>query len=65
MSITPSLAITQGDPAGIGSEIILKALADNSLGEKSQIMVVGNRQLLQFTYEHLLQQTELTEEDLA
>lgn len=65
MSITPSLAITQGDPAGIGSEIILKALADNSLSEKSQIMVVGNRQLLQFTYEHLLQQTELREEDLA
>ena len=65
MSITPSLAITQGDPAGIGSEIILKALADNSLAEKSQIVVVGNRQLLQFTYEHLLQQTELTEEDLA
>ncbi|MEN9870131.1 MAG: pyridoxal phosphate biosynthetic protein [Cyanobacteriota bacterium] len=65
MSITPSLAITQGDPAGIGSEIILKALADNSLAEKSQIMVVANRQLLQFTYEHLLQQTDLTEEDLA
>jgi 4-hydroxythreonine-4-phosphate dehydrogenase len=65
MSITPSLAITQGDPAGIGSEIILKALADNSLAEKSQIVVVGNRQLLQFTYEHLLQQTDLTKQDLA
>ncbi|MBW4534126.1 MAG: 4-hydroxythreonine-4-phosphate dehydrogenase PdxA [Pleurocapsa minor HA4230-MV1] len=65
MSITPSLAITQGDPAGIGSEIILKALADNALAEKYQIVVVGNRQLLQFTYEHLLQQTELTKQDLA
>jgi 4-hydroxythreonine-4-phosphate dehydrogenase len=65
MFINPSLAITQGDPAGIGSEIILKALADDSLAEKSQIMVVGNRQLLQFTYEHLLQQTELTQQDLA
>jgi 4-hydroxythreonine-4-phosphate dehydrogenase len=65
MSITPSLAITQGDPAGIGSEIILKALADNSCSEKSQIMIIGNRQLLQFTYEHLLQQTKLREEDLA
>ncbi len=65
MSIIPSLAITQGDPAGIGSEIILKALADGSLAQKSQIMVVGNRQLLQFTYEHLLQQTDLTEQDLA
>lgn len=65
MSITPSLVITQGDPAGIGSEIILKALADNSFAQQSQITIVGNRQLLQFTYEHLLQQTELTEQDLA
>ena len=65
MSTIPSLAITQGDPAGIGSEIILKALVDKSLAQKSQIMVIGNRQLLQFTYEHLLQQTELTELDLA
>jgi 4-hydroxythreonine-4-phosphate dehydrogenase len=65
MSIIPSLAITQGDPAGIGSEIILKALADSSLGSESQITVVGNRQLLQFAYEHLLEQTELTQQDLA
>jgi 4-hydroxythreonine-4-phosphate dehydrogenase len=65
MSIIPSLVITQGDPAGIGSEIILKALADSSLGEKSQITVIGNRQLLQFTYEHLLAQTKLTQKDLA
>ena len=65
MSTTPNLAITQGDPAGIGSEIILKALADMSLAARSQITVIGNRQLLQFTYEHLLQQTELTAADLA
>ncbi|MEO1466433.1 MAG: 4-hydroxythreonine-4-phosphate dehydrogenase PdxA [Cyanobacteria bacterium J06633_1] len=65
MSTIPSLAITQGDPAGIGSEIILKALADCSLAQKAQMMIIGNRQLLQFTYEHLLQQTELTEADLA
>ena len=65
MSIIPSLAVTQGDPAGIGAEIILKALADGSLAKKSQIVVVGNRQLLQFTYEHLLQQTKLTEQDLV
>ncbi|MGL5833375.1 MAG: 4-hydroxythreonine-4-phosphate dehydrogenase PdxA [Waterburya sp.] len=65
MAIIPSLAITQGDPAGIGAEIILKALADNTLRSESQIMVVGNRQLLQFTYEHLLEQTKLTEQDLV
>lgn len=65
MSTSLSLAITMGDPAGIGPEIILKALADNSLTEKCQIIVIGNRQLLQFTYEHLLQQTQLTKQDLA
>lgn len=65
MSTIPSLIITMGDPAGIGPEIILKALADDSLAAKSQIMVIGNRQLLQFTYEHLLQQTELTQQDLV
>ena len=64
MSTTPSLAITMGDPAGIGPEIILKALAKRPQGE-CPVMVVGNRQLLQFTYEHFLQQTHLTERDLA
>ena len=65
MSSIPSLAITMGDPAGIGSEIILKALADQSWSEKCQIMVIGNRHLLQFTYEHLLAQTDLTPADLV
>lgn len=65
MCTVPCLAITMGDPAGIGSEIILKALALDSLDHAAQIMVIGNRQLLQFTYEHLLQHTNLTETDLA
>ena len=64
MPTTPSLAITMGDPTGIGPEIILKALVDGSLS-KDRITVVGNRQLLQFTYEHLLQQTQLTKQDLV
>ncbi|MGD1919918.1 MAG: 4-hydroxythreonine-4-phosphate dehydrogenase PdxA [Pleurocapsa sp.] len=63
MSI-PSLAITMGDPAGIGPEIILKALTDKSLFQRCKIVVIGDRQLLQFTYEHLVQQTALTPEDL-
>ena len=65
MSSTPSLVITMGDPTGIGPEIILKALANPSLLEKCDLTVVGNRHLLQFTYEHLLQQTQLTERDLV
>lgn len=65
MSQTPSIAITLGDPAGIGSEIILKALVDNSLTAKCQITVIGNRHLLQTTYEYLLQNTPLTPQDLV
>ena len=65
MSSIPSLAITMGDPAGIGPEIILKALTDQSLTQKCQIKVIGDRRLLQFTYEHLLQQTDLTSADLV
>ena len=65
MSTTPSLAITMGDPTGIGSEIVLKALTDKSLSQRCEITIFGNRQLLQFTYEHLLQQTPLTEDDLV
>ena len=38
MSTKPSLALTMGDPAGIGSEIILKALADSSLSSRCQMM---------------------------
>lgn len=47
------LAIALGDPAGIGAEIILKALADPSLQQDCQITVVGNRVLLQQTYDRL------------
>jgi 4-hydroxythreonine-4-phosphate dehydrogenase len=49
------LAITLGDPAGIGPEVILKALADPLLREACQITVIGSRSLLQNTYEQLQQ----------
>ena len=65
MSTKPCLALTMGDPAGIGGEIILKALADRSLSAKCEIVLVGNRQVLQFTYEHLLAQTQLAPQDLV
>ncbi|HEY4954642.1 MAG TPA: 4-hydroxythreonine-4-phosphate dehydrogenase PdxA [Gemmatimonadaceae bacterium] len=35
------LAITAGDPRGIGPEIINKALADPRIGERSDLVVVG------------------------
>jgi 4-hydroxythreonine-4-phosphate dehydrogenase len=52
----PRLAITQGDPAGIGPEVILKALADPTLAAQAaagQVTIVGNRALLQQTYDRL------------
>jgi 4-hydroxythreonine-4-phosphate dehydrogenase len=47
------LAIALGDPAGIGPEVILKALADPVVRGCADITVVGNRALLHQTYEWL------------
>ncbi|NES00959.1 MAG: 4-hydroxythreonine-4-phosphate dehydrogenase PdxA [Symploca sp. SIO1B1] len=52
----PRLAVTLGDPAGIGSEVILKALADSEIAADCELVVVGNRELLQATYTQLRQQ---------
>jgi len=35
--IHPSLAITLGDPAGIGVEVILKALADGEIRKNCDV----------------------------
>ena len=37
----PVIAITIGDPAGIGPEVVVKALGDNSIYEVSRPLVVG------------------------
>lgn len=50
----PRLAIALGDPAGIGSEVILKALADPAVAQACDLTVVGSRSLLEKTYHHLL-----------
>lgn len=52
-SLCPQLAITLGDPAGIGAEVLLKALADPAVGQSCHLTIVGNRQLLNRTYEAL------------
>ena len=51
----PRLALTLGDPAGIGTEVILKALADSQIGKGCDLTVVGNRDLLLKNYTHLQQ----------
>ena len=36
------LALTVGDPAGIGPEIVAKALRDMSAAERADMLVIGN-----------------------
>ncbi len=49
----PRLALTLGDPAGIGTEVILKALANQELGKGCDLTIVGNRDLLLKNYTNL------------
>jgi 4-hydroxythreonine-4-phosphate dehydrogenase len=44
------LAVTLGDPAGIGPEVVLKALADLFLLEQCDVTVFGDRTSLIQTY---------------
>jgi 4-hydroxythreonine-4-phosphate dehydrogenase len=50
------LAITLGDPSGIGPEVILKALADPQIPQLADLTIIGSQKLLEKTYHHLLQQ---------
>jgi 4-hydroxythreonine-4-phosphate dehydrogenase len=56
-SIIPRLALPLGDPAGIGPEVILKALADPAMTEGCEITLVGNPTILQQTYQQLQSQS--------
>jgi 4-hydroxythreonine-4-phosphate dehydrogenase len=47
------LAVTLGDPAGIGPEVVLKALADASVVEHCDLTVFGDRTALTQTYQKL------------
>lgn len=49
----PKLAIATGDPAGIGPEVVLKALADPIFRQYFDLTLVGNAGLLQHSYEQL------------
>lgn len=49
----PRLAIPLGDPAGIGPEVVLKALADSDLVSRAEITLLGCRRVLDATAEQL------------
>jgi 4-hydroxythreonine-4-phosphate dehydrogenase len=44
----PTIAITMGDPAGIGAEVIVKALADAVLRHKARFVIYGMNELLHY-----------------
>ena len=49
MSTIPIIALTMGDPAGIGPEIIVKAFQDEALPLQSRALVIGDARILQKT----------------
>lgn len=52
-TLRPRVGITVGDPAGIGAEVVLKAVADRSLSESCLPIIIGDAQFLQKTAEKL------------
>ncbi len=51
MNRLPRVVITMGDPAGIGPEVIVKALCDDELRKLAQFLIVGNRAIFIRTWE--------------
>jgi 4-hydroxythreonine-4-phosphate dehydrogenase len=60
-NIRPRLAVTLGDPAGIGPEVVLKALADPQVIQGCEVTVVGSRSLLLETHTQLSRHSQLGE----
>lgn len=62
-ALIPRLIIPVGDPAGIGAEVILKALADPTVTAGATITIAANRAHLQQTYDRLSAVCHLTHPD--
>lgn len=43
----PLIAVTMGDPAGVGPEVVLRTLAEGELTGEARLLVVGTRQTLE------------------
>src|SRR6187399_3147693 len=48
MDYRPTIAITMGEPAGIGPEVIVKALADPVLRQRAKYVIYGMNELLAY-----------------
>ncbi|NEP15800.1 MAG: 4-hydroxythreonine-4-phosphate dehydrogenase PdxA [Leptolyngbya sp. SIO4C1] len=57
----PRLLITLGDPAGIGPEVVLKALSRADLTAQAEITLVGSRRCLEQTYRQLGEPANLSQ----
>lgn len=44
----PTIAISMGDPAGIGAEVIVKALSDPSLRRRARFVIYGMNEILNY-----------------
>ena len=53
MSDRPTIALTMGDPAGIGPEVVAKALAHPDVVASCHPLVIGNAPLLDKTLRDL------------
>ncbi len=45
----PTIGVTMGDPAGIGAEVTVKALADHSLRERADFVIYGSHEQIAYT----------------
>ena len=59
MSSKPRIALTLGDPAGIGPEIVLKACAAPDVRDAADIVVFGDRAVLEATHAALADRCRL------
>lgn len=48
MEMRPTIAITMGDPAGIGAEVIVKALADRALRSRARYLIFGLNEMMHY-----------------
>ncbi len=51
--VAPLLAVTMGDPAGIGPEVVLRALSETQLPPEVRLLIVGSASVLQERAERL------------
>jgi 4-hydroxythreonine-4-phosphate dehydrogenase len=49
----PTIGITMGDPCGVGAEIIVRALSDDSLRKKANFIIFGFSDQLEYTADRL------------